>query len=73
LVVLLALVAATAAYELGHSKESFIYKKFEKFMSDNDKTYSTIEEYTTRFNIFKTNYLRTEKKIRFKCSQSRSN
>jgi len=48
------------AFEPGHEKESFVFSKFQEFLTTHNKKYNTIEEYMARFNVFKNNYLRIE-------------
>ena len=59
---ILALVAVLAVntFEPGHEKESFIFAKFQTFLKEHNKKYTTIEEYTARFTVFKKNYERME-------------
>ncbi len=53
-------VIAVSSFEVGHEKESYIFSKFQTFLKEHNKKYTTIEEYTARFNVFKTNYERME-------------
>jgi C1A family cysteine protease len=48
------------AFETGHEKESYIFSKFQEFLVQEDKKYSTMEEYLARFEIFRKNYERME-------------
>jgi len=54
------LVAFALAFEPGHQQESYIFAKFQTFLKDFNKKYTTIEEYNERFLIFKKNYLETQ-------------
>lgn len=56
LLVILAVITLAACFEPGHTKESYIFAKFQTFLKENNKKYNTIEEYMNRFNVFKTNY-----------------
>lgn len=60
--VLIAIVAiiSVAAFEPNHEKESYIFSKFQAFLKEHGKSYNTIEEYTARFNVFKSNYEKIE-------------
>jgi len=53
-------VIAVSAFEPGHEKESYIFSKFQAFLKEHNKKYTTIEEYTARFNVFKVNYEKME-------------
>lgn len=53
-------VITVSAFEPGHEKESYIFTKFQAFLKEHNKKYTTIEEYTARFNVFKANYERME-------------
>ena len=53
-------VIAVSTFEQGHEKESYIFSKFQSFLKEHNKKYTTIEEYTARFNVFKTNYKKME-------------
>jgi len=48
------------SFEPGHQQESYIFAKFQEFLTKENKKYSTIEEYMARFRIFKNNYLKLE-------------
>ena len=37
--------------------EDELFQKFEKFMGKYDKVYDTIQEFTRRFEVFKSNYI----------------
>ena len=60
LIILIALVALTTSSNV---KDSYIFSKFNQFIKDYNKTYSTMNEYITRYNNFKQNYLNIESKI----------
>jgi cathepsin F len=60
LLVILA-IGLSLCYEPGHSKESYIFKKFQEFIENHNKKYSTIEEYIERFKAFESNYYRLER------------
>jgi cathepsin F len=53
-------IGLALSYEPGHSKESYIFSKFQEFILNHNKKYSTMEEYMERFKIFKNNYERME-------------
>jgi C1A family cysteine protease len=57
----LALVSLACTSQLTHEKESFIFAKFQQFMEDHNKNYGTIDEFASRFNTFKENYLDIER------------
>jgi len=54
------LIAFACSFEPGHQKESYIFGQFNKFVKDQNKKYTTIEEFNTRFENFKQNYLKLE-------------
>jgi C1A family cysteine protease len=56
----IAAIFAVTAFEAGHQRESFIFSKFQAFLKEHGKSYSSIEEYTARFEIFKANYAKIE-------------
>lgn len=43
-----------------HGKETYIYNKFKQFMKDHNKSYPTVQELMSRFEIFKQNYIDME-------------
>jgi C1A family cysteine protease len=49
-------IGLTLCFEPGHSKESYIFAKFQEFVEVHNKHYSTIEEYMERFRVFEKNY-----------------
>jgi len=51
---------AVSSFEQGHEKKSYIFNKFQAFLKEHNKKYTTIEEYTARFNVFKANYEKME-------------
>jgi C1A family cysteine protease len=53
-------IIAVTAFEANHERESFIFSKFQAFLKEHGKSYSTIEEYSARFEIFKANYAKIE-------------
>jgi cathepsin F len=53
-------IGLALCYEPGHSKESYIFSKFQEFIVKHNKKYTTMEEYMERFKIFKNNYERVE-------------
>lgn len=53
-------IGLALCYEPGHSKESYIFNKFQQFIETHNKRYTTMEEYMERFKIFKNNYERIE-------------
>lgn len=59
-IIALAAIMAVAAFEPNHEKESYIFSKFQAFLKEHGKSYTTIEEYTARFNVFKANYEKLE-------------
>jgi len=59
LLIILAL-SSTLCFEPEHSKESYIFAKFQEFIEVHNKQYSTIEEYMARFKIFQNNYNKVE-------------
>jgi cathepsin F len=59
LIIVLAMYVV-AAFEPGHAKESYIFGKFQEFLTKENKKYTTIEEYLARFQIFKANYEKLE-------------
>jgi len=48
------------AFEPGHEKESYIFSKFQEFLTRENKRYNTVEEYMARFKIFRSNYEKLE-------------
>jgi cathepsin F len=50
------------------AEDVIIFAKFQKFMAKFNKHYSTIEEYTAKFEIFKTNFIHSAKKLSTKRS-----
>jgi cathepsin F len=61
ILLLLVAISAVFAWEAGHQKESYIFEKFNEFVVKHDKVYSTVEEFTARFEVFKQNYIKMEK------------
>jgi len=59
-IIAIAAIIAVAAFEPNHEKESYIFSKFQSFLKEHGKSYSTIEEYTARFQVFKANYAKIE-------------
>lgn len=59
-IIAIALISLSCSFEPGHEKESYIFNKFQQFLKEHNKKYSTIEEYMARFKIFKNNYLKIE-------------
>jgi len=53
-------LTVVASFEDGHEKETYMFKKFKEFIDTHDKKYETVEEYFARFEVFKSNYLKTE-------------
>jgi C1A family cysteine protease len=58
LLVVLALGLATSHFD--SEKEKFIFGKFEEFVKEHSKKYSTIQEFFARYEIFKKNFLKLE-------------
>ena len=46
--------------EVDH-KEKYIYSQFQKFIKDYNKEYKTFEEYISKYEIFKKNFVKIEK------------
>jgi C1A family cysteine protease len=59
-IIVIAAIMAVAAFEPNHEKETYIFSKFQAFLKEHGKSYTTIEEYTARFQVFKANYERIE-------------
>lgn len=59
-IIVIAAIMAVAAFEPNHEKETYIFSKFQAFLKEFGKSYTTIEEYTARFQVFKANYERIE-------------
>lgn len=49
-------ILSITAFEANHQKESYIFSKFQAFLKEHNKSYSSIEEYKARFEIFSANY-----------------
>jgi C1A family cysteine protease len=45
-----------ACFEPGHQEETLLFNKFNDFLTTHNKSYATIEEFTARFQVFKSNY-----------------
>lgn len=59
IIVILALLTVNSLQQ-GDERESYIYAKFQAFLKEHSKKYNTIEEYTARFLLFKTNFEKME-------------
>ncbi len=60
-ILIIALVTCAAcAFEPGHSKESYVFSKFQEFLTTHNKKYDTIQEYMARFKVFQSNYEKLE-------------
>jgi cathepsin F len=57
------IIIALALMCLVVAEEDFIFQQFLKFQSKFGKTYSTIEEFETRFNVFKHNVENMQKRV----------
>jgi C1A family cysteine protease len=60
LLISLALITLACASQMRQEKENFIFAQFKQFVSDYNKNYATIDEFISRFNNFKQNYLNVE-------------
>jgi len=54
----LALIASSLSYQITSDEE--IFQQFQTFMTEFKKSYSTIEEFKERFEIFKQNYVKLD-------------